>query len=455
MTTPDNDGRSYVAVAAAVAFLLAAGWFAVKALGGPTTVAVGPSASVPAATPVTTTSSSTTFASSTSVATTSTAEPSTSTTSSTTDPTVESTTTTTVGPDTTTNIGWYVVGVAPGDVLNVRAAPTVNAEIVGILRPNQDEVTVLAMASNPVGGTAWYGVQLPSGTDGFVNSRYLAHPNQWDAGIKASPCTAQTATATATASTPATGDATAIVGLFQFQTATCDRYVIVLGTSDGTTFEAGEVLGGGDVVVTSGKTRVSVSLPATIVDVVPQATNAGFKQALAMTVVPVGQTERLEVRFLHELGRVAGVTVLSNPARIVIDVAEVPIGSGLDFRPVVETGNTILEHPVDQSTDNVGVSGSFTLIGYARWFESQGYATVLTKDGEDPTTIRWSGPSLVASNAGFASVMAPYLPTWGEFIVTADVSPGKYRLFVGDDCMSSIDDTIRPCGVTESFEVLP
>ncbi|MDH3193025.1 MAG: SH3 domain-containing protein, partial [Acidimicrobiia bacterium] len=281
MTTPDNDGRSYVAVAAAVAFLLAAGWFAVKALGGPTTVAVGPSASVPAATPVTTTSSSTTFASSTSVATTSTAEPSTSTTSSTTDPTVESTTTTTVGPDTTTNIGWYVVGVAPGDVLNVRAAPTVNAEIVGILRPNQDEVTVLAMASNPVGGTAWYGVQLPSGTDGFVNSRYLAHPNQWDAGIKASPCTAQTATATATASTPATGDATAIVGLFQFQTATCDRYVIVLGTSDGTTFEAGEVLGGGDVVVTSGKTRVSVSLPATIVDVVPQATNADFKQALA------------------------------------------------------------------------------------------------------------------------------------------------------------------------------
>ena len=454
MTTPDNNGRSYVAVAAAVAFLLAAGWFAVKALGGPATVVVGPSASAPAVTLSTTTTSSTTIVSSTTIPTTSTTEP-TSTTSSTTDTTVESTTTTAVGPDTTTNIGWYVVGVAPGDVLNVRAAPTVNAEVVGILRPNQDEVTVLAMASNPIGGITWYGVRLPSGTDGFVNSRYLAHPNQWDAGIKASPCTAQTATNAATATTPATGDATAVVGLFQFQTATCDRYVIVLGTSDGTTFEAGDVLGGGDVVVTSGKTRVSVSLPATIVDVVPQATNADFKQALAITVVPVGQTERLEVRFLHELGRVAGVTVLSNPARIVVDVAEVPIGAGLNFRPVVETGNTILEHPLDQSTDNVGVSRSFTLTGYARWFESQGYATVLTKDGEDPATIRWSGPSLVASEAGFASLMAPYLPTWGEFIVTADVSPGRYRLFVGDDCMSSIDDTMRPCGVTESFEVLP
>ncbi len=454
MTTPEKNGRSYVAVAAAVAFLVAAGWFAIKALGGPATVAVGPTASVPAGVLTTTTVPSTTLAPSTTIPTT-TSSPAPSTTSPTTETTVESTTTTTVGPDTATNIGWYVVGVAPGDVLNVRASPTVNAEVVGILRPNQDEITVLSMASNPIGGTVWYGVRLPSGTDGFVNSRYLAHPNQWDAGIKASPCTAQTATGSATASTPAAGDATAVVGLFQFQTATCDRYVIVLGNTDGTTFEASDVLGGGDVVVTSGKTRVSVSLPATIVDVAPQATNADFKQALAITVVPVGQTERLEVRFLHELGRMAGVTLLSNPARIVVDVAEMPIGAGLDFRTVVETGNTVLEHPVDQSTDNVGVARSFTLTGYARWFESQGYATVLTRDGEDPATISWSGPSLVSSNAGFASLMAPYLPTWGEFVVTADVSPGKYRLFVGDDCMSSIDDTIRPCGVTESFEVLP
>lgn len=454
MTTPNGNGRSYVAVAAAVAFLVAAGWFAVKALGGPATVAVGPTASIPAIVLTTTTAPSTTLTPSTTIPTTTTA-PTTSTTPSTTGTTVESTTTTTRGPDTATNVGWFVVGIAPGDVLNVRAAPTVNAEVVGIIRPNQDEITVLPLAANPIGETAWYGVRLPSGTDGFVNSRYLAHPNQWDAGIKASPCTAQTATGSATASTPATGDATAVVGLFQFQTATCDRYVIVLGNTDGASFEAGDLLGGGDVVVTSGKTRVSVSLPATVVDVVPQATNADFKLALAMTVVPVGQTERLEVRFLHEQGRVAGVTVLSNPARIVIDVAEMPIGAGLDFRPVIETGNTVLEHPVDQSIDNVGVSRTFTLTGYARWFESQGYATVLSRDGEDPATITWSGPSLVASEAGFASLMAPYLPTWGEFVVTADVAPGRYRLFVGDDCMSSIDDTIRPCGVTESFEVLP
>lgn len=448
MTTPDGKGRSYVVVAAAVTLLVAAGWFASKALGGPAAVTVGPNESIPATAPTTAPTPSTAQPPSTTA-------PPTSTTLGTTETTIESTTTTTLGPDTTANVGWYVVGVAVGDVLNVRAGPTVNAEVVGILRPNQDDVTVLPMAANPIGGTAWYGVQLPSGVEGFVNSRYLAHPNQWDAGIKASPCTAQTATGSATASTPATGDATAVVGLFQFQTATCDRYVIVLGTTDGASFEAGEILGGGDVVVTSGKTRVSVSLPPGVVDVVPQATNADFKLALALTVVPVRQAERLEVRFLHEEGRVAGVTVLSNPARIVIDVAETPIGTGLDFRPVIETGNTVLEHPVDQSVGNVGISGGFTVVGYARWFESQGYATVLTRDAQDPTTITWSGPSLVASEGGFASLMAPYQPTWGEFILSADVAPGKYRLFIGDDCMNSIDDTVRPCGVTESFEILP
>jgi hypothetical protein len=357
--------------------------------------------------------------------------------------------------DTSSNVGWYVVGVSPGDVLNVRSAPTVNADVVGLLRPNQDNVTVLPLAANPIGEVAWYGVRLPSGTEGFVNSRYLAHPDQWDAGIKTTPCTAQGSTDFETATTPADGDATAVVGLFQFQTATCDRYVIVLGTMAGTTYAAGNILGGGDVVVTSGKTRVSVILPPTIVDVVPQATNADFKLALALTVIPVDRPGGLEVRFIHEEGRVAGVTVLSNPARIVVDVAAVPLGPGLNFRPVVETGNTVLERPVDQSVDNIGISGGFALVGYARWFEGEGYATVLTRDAEDPTAITWSGPSLTTSDAGFASLRAPYQPTWGEFIVSAEVAPGKYRLFIGDDCVNSIDDTVRPCGITEAFEVLP
>lgn len=458
MTTPNGPSRNYLPAAVAVVFLIAAGWFAFQALGPSDPVTPDPLTSVPTG-PTPTPTSSASQPSTTSASTTppSSTSPSTSILPSTTVPSTDGSTTTTtaVRVDTSTNIGWYVTGVTAGDVLNVRAAPTVNAEGVGILRPNQDEISVLPMAANPIGGTAWYGVRLPSGTDGFVNSRYLAHPNDWDAGLKTTACTAQTSTGSQVATTPADGDATTVVGLFQFQTATCSRYVIVLGNSTGDTYTAAEILGGGDVVVTSGKTRVSVVLPDTIVDVVPQATNRDFNLALALTVVPVDRPEGLEVRFLHESGRIAGVTVLSNPARIVVDVAEAPVGEGLDFRPVVETGNTVLEHPIDQSNDNVGVRGGFTLIGYARWFESQGYAELQTRNGEDPDTITWSGPSLFASDGGFAGVMAPHQPTWGEFVLTAAVAPGKYRLFIGDDCINAIDDTTRPCGVTESFEILP
>ncbi len=453
MTTSEGPSRNYLPAAVAVVFLIAAGWFAFKALGSPdpavssplTSITTGQT-SVPASTPP---PSTTTAPSST--------PPTTNATTPTTGPSTDgsTTTTTTIRVDTSTNVGWYVTGVAAGDVLNVRSAPSVNAEIVGILRPNQDDIAVLPMAANPIGGTAWYGVRLPSGTDGFVNSRYLAHPNTWDAGLKTTACTAQISTGSQVATTPADGDATTVVGLFQFQTATCSRYVIVLGNSTGDTYTAGEILGGGDVVVTSGKTRVTVALPDPIVEVVPQATNSDFNLALALTVVPVERPDGLEVRFLHQTGRVAGVTVLSNPARIVIDVAEAPVGEGLDFRPVVETGNTVLEHPIDQSNDNVGVRGGFTLIGYARWFESQGYAELKTRNDEDPDSITWSGPSLYASDGGFVAVTAPHQPTWGEFILTATVAPGKYRLFIGDDCMNAIDDTIRPCGVTESFEILP
>lgn len=457
MTTPEGPNRSYLPAAVAVVFLLAAGWFAFQALGSPDPLTASSSTSITtdqtsvpnSAPPPSTATASTTTLSSTS--------PTTSATSSTTEVSIDgsTTTTTTIRVDTSGNVGWYVTGVAAGDVLNVRAAPTVNSEIVGILRPNQDDVSVLPIAANPIGETAWYGVRLPSGTDGFVNSRYLAHPNTWDAGLRTTACTAQTSTGSQTATTPADGDATTVVGLFQFQTATCSRYVIVLGNSTGGSYSSAEILGGGDVIVTSEKTRVTVILPDTIVDVVPQATNSDFNLALAMTVVPVERPDGLEVRFLHQTGRIAGITVLSNPARIVIDVAEAPIGEGLNFRPIVETGNTVLEHPVDQSTDNVGVRGGFTLTGYARWFESQGYAELKTRNDEDPDSITWSGPSLYASEGGFAAVTAPHQPTWGEFILSAAVAPGKYRLFIGDDCMNAVDDTIRPCGVTESFEILP
>ncbi|MDH3193024.1 MAG: SH3 domain-containing protein [Acidimicrobiia bacterium] len=378
----------------------------------------------------------------------------------------QSTTTTTPDTSTTTTttvvaspaVGWHVVDVASDDVLNVRQSPTASSPIVGTLAHNQDNVTVLPRAGNPIGDDAWYGVRLSDGTEGFVNSRYLAHPSSWDAGLAGTPCTAGTSSGLATASTPGNGDASAVVGLFQAKTDNCDRYVIVLGKDSVDVFETANTLGGGDVRVTSGGTRVTVELPSAITGVAPQATNADFTNALALTVLPInttGGSDDLEVRFLHSSSRLAGVTVLNNPARIVIDVGTAPSGTGLDYAPVIGTGNTILEHPVDQSADKVGVGHSFSVTGYARWFEAQGYASIVTLEGARPTDIAWSGPSVAAADGNRASIYALYIPTWGEFTFTVDLPSGGYELFVGDDCISEVDDTSQPCGVKETFDVAP
>ncbi len=389
-----------------------------------------------------------------------------------TDSTVPGQSTTTTAPDTSTTtttpttttvvastaVGWHVVDVASNDVLNVRQSPTAGSPIVGTLAYNQDNVTVIPRAGNPIGGAVWYGVRLSDGTEGFVNSRYLAHPASWDAGLASAPCTAGQSSGEATASTPSSGDASAVVGLFQVKAGNCDRYIIVLGKDSVDVFETANTLGGGDVRVTSGGTRVTVELPSAITGVAPQATNADFTEALALTVLPInttGGSDDLEVRFLHSSSRVAGVTVLSHPARIVIDVGSAPTGTGLDYAPVIGTGNTILEHPVDQSADKVGVAHSFSVTGYARWFEAQGYATIVTLDGARPTDIAWSGPSMTSANANMASIYALYIPTWGEFTFTVDLPSGGYELFVGEDCMSEGGDSNQPCGVTETFDVAP
>ncbi len=388
-----------------------------------------------------------------------------------TDSTVPGESTTTTAPDSSTTtttptttvvaspaIGWHVVDVASNDVLNVRQSPTASSPIVGTLAYNQDNVTVIPRAGNPIGEAAWYGVRLSDGTEGFVNSRFLAHPSTWDAGIAGAPCTASQSSGEATTATASSGDASAVVGLFQIKTVDCDRYVIVLGKDSVDVFETANTLGGGDVLVTSGGTRVTVELPASITGVAPQATNADFTDALALTVLPINTTgapDELEVRFLHSSSRMAGITVLSNPARIVIDVRSAPTGTGVDYAPVIGTGNTILEHPVDQSADKVGVAHSFSVTGYARWFEAQGYATITTLDGGRPTDIAWSGPSMTSANGNNASIYASYIPTWGEFTFTVDLPSGGYELFVGDDCMSEGGDEIQPCGVNETFDVAP
>ena len=368
-------------------------------------------------------------------------------------------TTTTPNPTTSTTdaandrVGWHVTGVAVGDVLNVRSGPSASASIVGSLAQDGDRVELLPRARNPIGESAWYGVRLEDGTEGFVNFRFLTRPSTWEAGIATVPCVAQSSDGDITAVTGANGDATAVIGLFEFPVANCDRYVIVFGVDSVDEFQTASILGGGDVRVTSGGTRVTVALPSTITGVAPQATNADFDNALALTVLPISESD-LEVRFLHSSSRVAGVTILSDPARILIDVVPAPTGTGLDYAPIVGDG-TIMEHPVDPSSDKLGVGSQVTVTGYGRFFEAQGYATLTSPDGSAPTDILWSGPSIFFQDGGMAGVYAQWWPTWGEFTFTLDLTAGSYELFVGDDCMTEIDDTSIPCGVTDTFDVAP
>ncbi len=66
---------------------------------------------------------------------------------------------------------YRVIGVAGGDVLNVRAQPDPSAGIVGTLEPEAGEVAV-AGTRLEVNGSVWWQVAVGDGL-GWVNARYL------------------------------------------------------------------------------------------------------------------------------------------------------------------------------------------------------------------------------------------------------------------------------------------
>lgn len=66
---------------------------------------------------------------------------------------------------------YRVIGVAAGDVLNVRAQPDPSGEIVGALEPNASGV-VVAGTRVEINGSVWWQV-VGGGRLGWVNARYL------------------------------------------------------------------------------------------------------------------------------------------------------------------------------------------------------------------------------------------------------------------------------------------
>ncbi|MDF1726703.1 MAG: SH3 domain-containing protein [Sulfitobacter sp.] len=84
-----------------------------------------------------------------------------------------------------TQDGWPalydVTGVAQNDVLNIRAAPSASAPIVGSLRPTAQDVEVIG----PNDALTW-GQVNSDGRSGWVSLRYLSRqPGQWDGSIPA------------------------------------------------------------------------------------------------------------------------------------------------------------------------------------------------------------------------------------------------------------------------------
>ena len=78
---------------------------------------------------------------------------------------------------------WTVVGVAFDDTLNVRADPDASALIVGELDPWSTDFTVTGDVDGPP--VRWYEVELPDGTTGWVNARFVVgQPTVLDAAAR-------------------------------------------------------------------------------------------------------------------------------------------------------------------------------------------------------------------------------------------------------------------------------
>jgi hypothetical protein len=370
--------------------------------------------------------------------------------------TLPATTTTVPGTTTTTTssgLGWEdaryrVVGVASGDVLNVRQRPGASHPIVGTLPP--DGFVRLSSWPSMVDGTLWYGVMLDDGTQGFVNGAFLAPPVAWATGFDALACDDRDESYTiGPGRGPApegTSNAAYVLDVLSSREGDCERYVIVLG---GTASNA-EVLTEGTVHHPAAEwpagvgwsvagSIVAVELPGvTAATPWAQTIEADGSFALATRDDPSsGGAGPITMRFFFDSNRRASFRFLANPARIAIDVKQSPTGTGLDV--AARRGGTAVVLPIQADLNGPGVRTPITVSGWARPFEASGVAVLRTVG-----TTPGSGTPVEATFTGtdFAGTVTdtsyPYMTTdwteaWGAFRFTIeDLAPGTYELFVGE-----------------------
>lgn len=352
------------------------------------------------------------------------------------------------------NVRWRITGLDEGAFLNVRAGGGIEHERIGRLFMDDETVEVTGEGALNPDGSGWYQVRLEDGTVGFASNEFLAPPAAWEVGFNEVACGQGVSTAQVTPPPPPDGTVgSAIGGWAHVSGDQCDRYVVAFsmaGPGDGRMMPADHVPGG--LSMGADPSRISVTMPD-VTEVEAVATHALLGETFALIAQPADLSAPLEIRLLRGDGANARMSVLSHPARLLIDVpktAAPPTGQ----TPVIGEGATLFESPVDP--DGAGVSAPVTVTGYARWFEAQGEAEMRDlAGGPAPATI--TGPSLSGAGPGVpgsAGVYAAWNPTWGEFVLTIDAPPGDYELFVGEDCLvDDANDVWKPCGITERFTI--
>lgn len=362
-------------------------------------------------------------------------------------------------------VGYQVVGVADDDVLNVRAGPGTEHEIVGRLLPTATGVVVLDVRRD-----GWWTLLLDDGLTGFANSRYLAIDDAWTASFDDLPCAPDTSPwgSPRTSRNPASASAASFVEGHEFlESAACDRLVIRLAErrDDATaatwyaSYPATSVPAG--VRVTSGTNRVIVGLPGRWFDFRLGIDRADHGAAHLYAVNPMDRATRA-IELLYPSERIARARFLSNPGRIVVDIRPAPHPSGIDSTPKVGRG-WVLTEPALWDGSVSGTRQPITITGLGRPYEGQGYASLTRLDRPArPVEAMWSGGHNCTDDFGAPTATGDRycfhasFSVWGEFDFTIDgLPPGRYRLTLSDECASGDEDQCAALALHHTFRIRP
>ena len=304
---------------------------------------------------------------------------------------------------------WRVVNVGHNDELNVRAAPDQSAEIVGTLAPAMTGIEATGRGRLLDSGATWLEIKIEAGPVGWANAFYL-EPMNGGTGFEDLACNLSGGSSPIAAPSAGSGGSTQVVSIGQFN-GPCDRIVITL---DKDQFVAGTT---GYSVDDS---RVRVDLPG--VDLALQQDNT-----LGNTyIVRDGQSgEFYAERFASPAP--SGVTFLTQPARIVIDVAAGSGAADFDYLSGIVVITEFLEG--DSSQPDL-VSLPATVAGFGRPFEAVFGIAIIDAATGDQVTASWSGGFGGSTTTDLYAVnTSDWVSAWGEFEFSFDgLAPGDYIL---------------------------